>query len=99
MITKKEIEHIAELAQLELTDEELDKFSEQLSQIIGSFEKLDELDTEDVEPTANSITMKNILRKDEVKPSMDQEEVLKNAPDKKAGHFRVPEITIDEDSS
>jgi len=96
MITKKEVEHIAQLAELKLTDEELDKFSEQLSDVIRSFEKLDELDTENIEPTAYTVPMKNILRKDEVKDSMDREKVLANAPDKKDGHFRVPEITIDD---
>ena len=89
MITEEEVGHIADLANLKLTEEEVEKFTRQLGDILDYFEKLDELDTENVVPTAYTIPMKNVLRDDEVKESMDKNKVLKNAPDQKKGQFRV----------
>jgi len=74
----------------------LDKFTEQLGGVIDSFEKLDKLDTEGVEPTAYTVPMKNIMREDKVEESYSQEDILANAPDKKKGHFRVPPISGEE---
>ncbi|MFW6269164.1 MAG: Asp-tRNA(Asn)/Glu-tRNA(Gln) amidotransferase subunit GatC [Bacillota bacterium] len=96
MITKKEVKHIAELAHLKLTEEEVETFTRQLGDILDYFEKLDELDTEDVVPTAYTIPMKNVMREDKVEPSLNQGEVLQNAPEKKQGQFRVPPIVSDE---
>ena len=95
MITEKEVKHIVQLAHLKLTGEEIKLFTEQLGNILQYFEKLEELDTEDVVPTAYSISVKNVMREDVVKKSLPREEGLKNAPDQKDGHFRVPPIAID----
>ena len=96
MITEEEVRHIAELAHLKLTDGEVEKFTKQLGDILDYFDKLDEVDTEDVVPTAYTIPMKNVLREDEVEESLDKEKVLKNAPDKREGQFRVPPIVSED---
>ncbi|AVQ98151.1 aspartyl/glutamyl-tRNA(Asn/Gln) amidotransferase subunit C [Oceanobacillus iheyensis] len=91
-ISKDQVKHVAHLARLAVTDEEVDKFTEQLSSIITYAEQLNELDTDGVEPTTHVLYLKNVLRKDEPKEWITQEEALKNAPDKKDGHYRVPSI-------
>ncbi|MCD5397907.1 Asp-tRNA(Asn)/Glu-tRNA(Gln) amidotransferase subunit GatC [candidate division NPL-UPA2 bacterium] len=91
-ISKKEVEHVAKLARLRLTDEEKNKFGKQLSRILEYVEKLNELDTEKVEPTSHVVSLPNVLREDEVKPSLPVEDVLSNAPDKKGNYFKVPRI-------
>ncbi len=96
MITEKEVKHIAELAHLELTEKEVGLFTKQLGDVLESFEKLDQLDTQDVVPTAYTVSMTNIMREDQVEKSMEREKILQNAPDKKDGFFRVPPITGDE---
>lgn len=91
-ISKKETEHVAKLARLKFTDEELDKFSMQLGKILEYVNKLNELDTENVEPTAHIVPINNVFRDDEVKPSMDRDKVLMNAPYKENGCFKVPKV-------
>ena len=91
-ITKDQVKHVAHLARLAITDDEAEKLTEELTAIIGFAEQLNELDTEGVEPTTHVLDMKNVMRKDEPKPWITQEEALKNAPDKKDGHYRVPAI-------
>lgn len=91
-ITKEDVKHVADLARLAISDEEADKFTNQLSKIIGYAELLNELDTDDIEPTTHVLDFKNVLRKDEPIEWITQEEALKNAPDKKDGHFRVPSV-------
>lgn len=91
-ITNEDVKHVAHLARLAITDEEAEKFTKQLSKIIGYAEKLNKLDTDHIEPTTHVLDIKNVLRKDEPKQWITQEEALKNAPDKKNGHFRVPSI-------
>jgi aspartyl-tRNA(Asn)/glutamyl-tRNA(Gln) amidotransferase subunit C len=97
VINKDEVKYIADLASLKLSEEEVDKFSKQLSDILDYVEKLDELDTEDIVPTAYTIPVKNILREDKVEESLDLEKVLQNAPEKINNQFRVPKI-MDEDN-
>ncbi len=91
-ISKEQVKHVANLARLSFTEEEIEKFTEQLGSIIQFAEKLNELDTENVEPTTHVLDLKNVMRKDEPKQWITQEEALKNAPDKKDGQFRVPSI-------
>lgn len=91
-ITKENVKHVADLARLAISDEEAEKFTKQLSKIIDYAELLNELDTDDIEPTTHVLDFKNVLRKDEPKQWITQEEALKNAPDKKDGHFRVPSV-------
>jgi len=92
IITKKEVEYVAKLAKLEFNEEEKEDFTFQLNSILDYFKKLNELDTEKVEPTANVISMPNLLNEDEVKPSLPQDEVLSNAEYVKKGYFKVPKI-------
>ena len=87
-----EVEHIAELAKLGLTGEEKERFSEQLSAILEYAERLQELDTEAIPPTATVLPVRNVMRPDEVSPSFPQEDMLANAPDEAEGCFRVQAI-------
>ena len=92
MITKEDVEHVAELARLELTHAENAQFITQLNDILTYFEKLNELDTRDVEPTSHVIPMANIFRGDEVRPSLERSKVLQNAPEESHFFFKVPRI-------
>ena len=91
-ITLKEVEHVARLARLELTAEEKERMRVQLDSILSYIDKLNELDTSAVEPTSHVLPMTNVFREDEVMPSLSQEEVLTNAPDRHEFFFRVPRI-------
>jgi aspartyl-tRNA(Asn)/glutamyl-tRNA(Gln) amidotransferase subunit C len=88
----REVEHVARLARLELTEEEKERFTEQLNAILAYAEKLNELDTSDIEPTSHVIPLANVMRDDEPCPSWPLEEVLKNAPDSEDGQFKVPAV-------
>jgi aspartyl-tRNA(Asn)/glutamyl-tRNA(Gln) amidotransferase subunit C len=81
--------HIAKLARVELTEQEIEKFSEQLSDIIGHFDVLNSVDTQDVEPTAHTLPLRNVMADDESRPSLTREEVLAMAPNTEAGYLRV----------
>ncbi|WP_186578441.1 Asp-tRNA(Asn)/Glu-tRNA(Gln) amidotransferase subunit GatC [Aquibacillus kalidii] len=91
-ISKEQVKHVAHLARLALTDEEVEKMTQQLGDIINYAELLNELDTDNVEPTTHVLDLKNVMRKDEPKKWIEKEDALKNAPDQKNGHFRVPSI-------
>ncbi len=91
-ITRKEVEHVAHLARLKLSEAEADQFTAQLDQILTYFEKLNELDTSGIEPTSHSVPMMNAFREDQAKPSLNIEEALANAPDKEGNFFKVPKI-------
>ncbi|MGM0444763.1 MAG: Asp-tRNA(Asn)/Glu-tRNA(Gln) amidotransferase subunit GatC [Bacillota bacterium] len=97
MINEKEVKYIADLASLKLSDDEVKTFSKQLSDILDYVEKLDELDTEGIVPTAYTVPVKNVLREDKVEDSLDIEKALQNAPEKTNNQFRVPKI-MDEDN-
>ena len=86
------VEHIAELAKLQLTEEEIDRYAEQLSDILAYAEKLQALDTDAIPPTASVLPLRNVLRPDEVAPSLPRDEVLANAADTAEGQFRVDAI-------
>jgi aspartyl-tRNA(Asn)/glutamyl-tRNA(Gln) amidotransferase subunit C len=89
---KMDIEKVARLARLDLSEEEKVTFGSQLEQILTYMEQLNRLDTSGVEPTSHAIPVYNVFREDEVKPSFPQEEVLGIAPDDEDGHFKVPRI-------
>lgn len=91
-ISKEQVRHVADLARLALTEEEVETLAKQLGDIIDYAELLNELDTDNVEPTTHVLDIKNVLRKDEPKKWITQEEALKNAPDVQDGQFRVPAI-------
>jgi len=87
-----DIEKVAKLARLELSEEEKRTFGEQLEQILTYMEQLNRLDTTGVEPTSHAIPIVNVFREDEVKPSFPGEEVLSLSPDQEDDHFKVPRI-------
>jgi aspartyl-tRNA(Asn)/glutamyl-tRNA(Gln) amidotransferase subunit C len=87
-----DIEHVARLARLELTDEEKDRLREQLGVILENAAKVSEVATDDVPPTAYAIPRSNVLRPDEVTPSLTVEEVLSNAPEVEDDRFKVPKV-------
>ena len=88
-LSREEVLHIALLARLGLTETELDKFREQLSNILENFEILQQVDTTDIPPTAQSITLQDVVRDDEVAESLPQGEILANAPQQEGSFFRV----------
>ncbi|MCL0038853.1 Asp-tRNA(Asn)/Glu-tRNA(Gln) amidotransferase subunit GatC [Dehalococcoidia bacterium] len=88
-LDREEVEHIARLARLGLSEAEREIFQSQLSDILENFDILQELDTGDIPPTAHVIEMKNVIRDDEVAPSLAQDDVLANAPRQENGFFRV----------
>jgi aspartyl-tRNA(Asn)/glutamyl-tRNA(Gln) amidotransferase subunit C len=87
-----DIKYVAHLARLALSAEEEQKFEAQLGDVLGYIEKLKEVDVSGVEPTAHAVPLANITRLDEVKPSLSQEDALRNAPAKANGLFLVPKI-------
>lgn len=88
-LTPEEVRHNARLARVGLSDDEVSRFQNQLSQILEYFERLQEVDTENVPPTAHTLAMHNVMRDDEPHPSIDKEEVLANAPQREEDLFRV----------
>jgi aspartyl-tRNA(Asn)/glutamyl-tRNA(Gln) amidotransferase subunit C len=89
---KIDVEHIAQLAKLRLSEEEKEKFGSQLSSILAYVETLNELDTSGVEPTSHVLAIGNIMREDALKPSLPTDEALLNAPDRGDNFYRVPKI-------
>ena len=91
-ISKKDVEYVARLARLKLTEEEREEFTLQLNKVLDYMAKLEELDTTGIEPTAQVVPLSNVRREDETCPSPPVEEILKNAPDEERGYFKVPRI-------
>ena len=88
-LSREEVLRIARLARLGLSPAEVNKLSEQLSHILGHFEVLEQVDTKNVPPTTQAITIKNVMKEDEVTPSLSAGQVLANAPQEDGGFFRV----------
>lgn len=92
-LSRQQVEHIARLARVGLSEEDVDHFSEQLSEILEYFEQLSEVDTEGVPPTAHTLPLHNVMREiDEPRPALEKGEVLANAPLRDGDHFRVKVI-------
>ncbi|MDP2931841.1 MAG: Asp-tRNA(Asn)/Glu-tRNA(Gln) amidotransferase subunit GatC [Chloroflexota bacterium] len=91
-LSREEVLHIATLARLGLTEAEVDRMGEQLSNILENFEVLKKVDTEGVPPTAQSIALQSVVRNDEVAPSLSPDEVLANAPQKEDDFFKVRHV-------
>jgi len=91
-ITVKEVEHIANLSRLAISEEEKGKMAETLGKILNFAQELQELDVENVEPTTHSLPLKNVLREDVSREWLSQEEALSHAPDQENGQFRVPAV-------
>lgn len=92
MITIKDVEHVAKLARLELTEEEKEKFATQLGDVLKYVDQMNEVDTTGVEPMSHAIDFVNVMREDTVKYEQTKEELMKNAPDEENGFFKVPKI-------
>ncbi len=88
-LSREEVKHLALLARLGLSEDDVERFREQLSNILDNFAILQQVDTADSAPTAHSIALENILRDDESTPSLPAEEVLSNAPNREEGYFKV----------
>ncbi len=95
MISRQDVEHVARLSRLALSDADIEKMREQLAAILAHIDTLCALDTEQVEPTSHAVPMENVMREDEPRPSLPQEAMLANAPDRSADFFRVPRIIED----
>ncbi|HIS89378.1 TPA: Asp-tRNA(Asn)/Glu-tRNA(Gln) amidotransferase subunit GatC [Candidatus Avigastranaerophilus faecigallinarum] len=92
MINKEEVKHVAKLARLELTDEEVNKYSQQLGSILEYVEQMNEVNTTGIEPMPHAIPVYNVMREDIVKYEQTKEELMANAPFEEDGFFRVPKI-------
>ncbi len=91
-ISRADVQHVANLARLALSPEEEERFQHQLSAVFEHFEKLSALDTEQIPPTAQVIPLRNVMRPDTVEPSLSEQDVLANAPDREGDEFRVRAI-------
>ena len=91
-VTKDEVKHIAKLAKLKFNDEEIDRYTDDLNEILGYVDKLNELDTENVEPLSHPIEGSNVFREDKIRKSVDTEDALKNAPESTTEYFKVPKV-------
>jgi aspartyl-tRNA(Asn)/glutamyl-tRNA(Gln) amidotransferase subunit C len=91
-LTRKQVAHIAELARLSLTEEEIALYQEQLSAVLEYAERLQALDTETISPTATVLPVRNVMRDDTPCPSTAQDDILANAPEAQDGCFRVQAV-------
>jgi aspartyl-tRNA(Asn)/glutamyl-tRNA(Gln) amidotransferase subunit C len=98
-ISREDVLHVAALAQLELSEDEIARLTEQLSDILAAVGKVSELDLSDVPPTSHPLAVMNVFRPDEPRPSLPLEDVFANAPDRDGDHFRVPPTGAVEESS
>jgi aspartyl-tRNA(Asn)/glutamyl-tRNA(Gln) amidotransferase subunit C len=89
-ISRDDVLHVASLAELDLTDDELERFEQQLNAILEAVGKVSELDLEDVPPTSHPLSVVNVFRADEPRPSLALEDVFANAPARDGDFFRVP---------
>ena len=98
-LSRGDVEHVAHLARLGLSDDEVTLLEGQLNHILEQYAVLTELDTDDIPPTAQTIELENILREDTVRPGFDVEAALANAPERSGDHFVVPAVLGDADSN
>lgn len=91
-ISKKEVDYVANLSRLKLSEKEIDTFTKQLNSILDFAQKLNELDTTDIKPTSHALDLSNVFREDESRDSLPVEIALKNAPEQKDGQFKVPPV-------
>lgn len=91
-LSREQVEHVALLARVGITEEDVDRFSHQLSDVLDYFERLQEVDTENVPPTSHTLALHNIMREDEPQAPLGADEILANAPDTKDGRIRVRAI-------
>ncbi|WP_239719674.1 MULTISPECIES: Asp-tRNA(Asn)/Glu-tRNA(Gln) amidotransferase subunit GatC [unclassified Mammaliicoccus] len=96
-VTSEQVEHVANLARLEVSQDEVNEFTKSLEKILNFAGQLDEVDTENVEPTFHVLDLQNVLREDKSELGIPQEQALHNAKEKEAGQFKVPAIMNEED--
>jgi aspartyl-tRNA(Asn)/glutamyl-tRNA(Gln) amidotransferase subunit C len=92
MISKSDVEHVALLGRLELAEEEKEVYTRQLNDILGYFQALEKIDTDQVRPTAHVLPLNNVFREDRVGEHLPKEDVLANCPDRDGDYFKVPRI-------
>jgi aspartyl-tRNA(Asn)/glutamyl-tRNA(Gln) amidotransferase subunit C len=90
VIDREQVLHVARLARLRLSDEEVERMASELSGILDHVERITQLDLENVEPTSHVVAVENVLRPDDPRPSWSRDEILERAPDPASGAFRVP---------
>ena len=95
-LSREEVEHIATLCRMGLSEEEVERFRQQLSNILEQFEVLQEVDTTDIEPTGHSVALESVMREDEARASCDKDETLANAPVREDDSFRVKAVLEEE---
>jgi aspartyl-tRNA(Asn)/glutamyl-tRNA(Gln) amidotransferase subunit C len=95
MISRQDVEHVARLSRLALSEADVERMRDELSGILEYIDKLRALDTAGVEPTSHAVPLLNVMREDEPRPCLTQEEALANAPDRSDASFRVPRIIED----
>ena len=91
-ISEEQVRHVALLARLELTDEQVSRFGDDLNSILGHIDAIQKLDLEGVEPTEHPLDVCNVTRADEVRPGLSRDDALKNAPESEDGAFVIPRI-------
>ena len=91
-VSLKDVEKIADLARLYITEEEKEKYTRQLNVILEYMEQLNKVETSKVEPLSHPFELKNVFREDEVQPSLPVDDALKNAPEKSGNYFKVPKV-------
>lgn len=91
-VTKNDVEKIAQLAKLKFEDSEMDEYTKDMNNILAYMDKLNQLNTENVEPLSHPNEDSNVFRNDELKPSISSEDALKNAPEKDDKYFKVPKV-------
>jgi aspartyl-tRNA(Asn)/glutamyl-tRNA(Gln) amidotransferase subunit C len=91
-LSREQVERVAELARLGLSDDEIDRFQQQLSQVLGHMQALDTVDTSAIPPTAQVIPLSSVMREDVVRPSLPVEDVLRNAPRREGDFLKVPPV-------
>ena len=92
MITIKDVEHVAKLARLELTDDEKELYTKQLGDVLKYVDQMNEVDTSDIKPMTQVIDFYNVMREDKVVQEISKEDLMANAPDEENGFFKVPKI-------
>ena len=91
-IDSEQVKNIAHMIRIEITDEEAEQYTKEISGLVEYAGRMSELNTDEVKPTTHGIILDNVLRQDEPIQSLSQEEALKNAPDQQDGHFKVPSV-------
>ena len=95
-LTRDHVAYVAKLARLQLSEDELEQFTSQLADVLAHAEDIERLDVKDIPPTAHPLALRNVVRADELRPSLDRAEVLACAPAVESGQFRVPQILGEE---